>query len=451
MKQLKQKWIGLGLIVTLLVTLAPLVQATDFSGHEDEYYSLCNSEDLSKDDIKVCKEFQTYLKGQQKTLDNKIKENESKISNLNMELKEQYELIDAIKADIAEQQAKIDVLAADIARLEASIQKRDQQIRDRMYVMQSYVNSDFYLQFLMGASSLEDLYGRMASLDELTSYDRDLITKLNAEKEEVELRKQEEEEERERLATLEAQQEALANQIQQNIQALVEANKEIEDESAFMASEMDKMTESVNAAIEKWREIEGPETFGGFICPVSWGVVTSSGYTYDDGTPHYGMDIAGRFNSNIYAVGDGMIIYYSTGCASDGGYLGNTCGGGAGNWAIQLTRIDGMMYAVRYLHMINDNYVGWSSGNVVEVSQGQVIGHMGTSGSSTGTHVHLDVLKLGDIDYNQALRMAGQTGLLFGIYSTYSNYCINRGAPCRMQVRDIYGYSLYQQVGNGLE
>ena len=41
------------------------VYATDFAGNEDEYYELCQSEDLDKEGIQVCREFRDYLSKKQ--------------------------------------------------------------------------------------------------------------------------------------------------------------------------------------------------------------------------------------------------------------------------------------------------------------------------------------------------------------------------------------------------
>ena len=105
----------------------------------------------------------------------------------------------------------------------------------------------------------------------------------------------------------------------------------------------------------------------GFIWPVS-GVVTS-GFGWRWGRMHEGIDIAAPSGTPIRAAAAGRIIY--TGSMS-----------GYGN----ITIIDhGNGLATAYAHQ-SAFAVGGGS-----VSQGTVIGYVGTTGNSTGPHLHFEV------------------------------------------------------------
>lgn len=104
---------------------------------------------------------------------------------------------------------------------------------------------------------------------------------------------------------------------------------------------------------------------------------------------HGGLDIGGgrKGETNIIAAKDGIVVYpvdNSKMTCPDGG-LGNSCGGGYGNYVI-LQHSDGNF--TLYGHMYA-NSITVKAGDTVK--QGQVIGKMGTSGDSSGPHLHFEV------------------------------------------------------------
>ena len=87
---------------------------------------------------------------------------------------------------------------------------------------------------------------------------------------------------------------------------------------------------------------------------------------------HTGMDFVGSYGTPIHATGDGLVVVASM---SDGGY------------GRQVVIDHGFGYKTRYAHM--------SSISVTEgerVKRGQEVGKMGSTGRSTGTHLHYEVL-----------------------------------------------------------
>ena len=90
------------------------------------------------------------------------------------------------------------------------------------------------------------------------------------------------------------------------------------------------------------------------------------------GRMHSGVDFVGAANTPIHSTGDGIVI---TASYSASGY---------GNQVI----IDhGFGYKTRYAHM---NRITVKEGE--RVKRGQIIGAMGSTGRSTGTHLHYEVL-----------------------------------------------------------
>ena len=121
----------------------------------------------------------------------------------------------------------------------------------------------------------------------------------------------------------------------------------------------------------------------------------TSYYGGDDGfrtSTHGGIDVGNGGNGpgviNVIAVKSGEVVYPLNDAQtqfSDNGYYQNPDGGGYGNY-VKIKHSDGS-YTI-YAHLAKDS-ITVRSGDVV--AQGQVIGKMGHSGSSTGTHLHFEI------------------------------------------------------------
>ncbi len=107
---------------------------------------------------------------------------------------------------------------------------------------------------------------------------------------------------------------------------------------------------------------------------------------------HTGLDLVGANGNagveNVIAALDGVVVYPTSKTVSvcpsfsDGG-----CGGGYGNYVV-IQHSDGNFTLYAHMH---PNTVTVQAGDTVK--QGQVIGKMGSSGRSTGTHLHFEVRK----------------------------------------------------------
>ena len=114
---------------------------------------------------------------------------------------------------------------------------------------------------------------------------------------------------------------------------------------------------------------EAPNRFEGYIWPAQ-GVLTS-GYGWRWGRMHRGVDIAGPVGTPIYAAAPGVVV--KSGWNS----------GGYGNM-VDIRHPDGSL--TRYAHnsrlLVNEGQ---------EVRQGQQIAEMGSTGYSTGPHLHFEI------------------------------------------------------------
>lgn len=104
---------------------------------------------------------------------------------------------------------------------------------------------------------------------------------------------------------------------------------------------------------------------------------------------HSGVDIAGgtEGNVNIIAAKDGVVVYPTLGVANNcpSSNSLSSCGGGYGNYVI-IQHGDGNYTLYAHLYQ---NSITVKAGD--SVKQGQVIGKMGSSGNSTGNHLHFEI------------------------------------------------------------
>lgn len=116
-----------------------------------------------------------------------------------------------------------------------------------------------------------------------------------------------------------------------------------------------------------------------YLWPVAGTRGTNISAYYGDGRNHKGLDIAMPLGTNIYSVSDGVVISAGTATGTESSY---------GNWVL-IKHSDGTT-STAYAHA-SSVYV--SVGDVVR--KGQVIAAVGSTGNSTGNHLHFEVRKNG--------------------------------------------------------
>ena len=85
---------------------------------------------------------------------------------------------------------KSNYLESSLKSLEASITAKENEVKERMYAMQSYNNSNSYIEFIFGASNFSDFFSRIDSVNEITQFDKELVEKLLMKRSKLNLKKQ---------------------------------------------------------------------------------------------------------------------------------------------------------------------------------------------------------------------------------------------------------------------
>lgn len=189
------------------------------------------------------------------------------------------------------------------------------------------------------------------------------------------------------------------------IQRCDEYYKRVEKEVAYSA-------DGVSSSYGTYLDYGGLAS-GTFGWPVPGSTkITSCFGQYESGGAHYGIDIANggraRYNTfDIVASAAGKVKRVNNTCNDFNNY-GSRCGYGWGNYV----RIDhGNGYETIYAHLEKDT-ITVSQGQ--EVQAGTVLGKMGSSGNSTGIHLHFEMRKNGT-------RIDPTKGLMYGIPAGAAN------------------------------
>ena len=166
------------------------------------------------------------------------------------------------------------------------------------------------------------------------------------------------------------------------------------DINQLYISKSEKITPTVNKIIAKgtksystitYDPTYAPDLSGDdFLWPTIKPYIITSRFAWRWGKHHNGIDISGcGFGSPIYSTSSGTVVAVVNHCGNTGSY-GNSCGNYWGNHVdVQYGN-----YKFIYAHLKSDVRVKVGQ----TVSRGQQLGTMGSSGSSTGTHLHFGVV-----------------------------------------------------------
>ena len=339
-------------------------------------------------------------------LQNEKTQTESEVAALTGQAAELAGQITAVTAAVQNAQTVLDErqAAADAARaaLDAKQAEYDARLavcREQLRAMQR-LDGGGAVWLLAQAKSLYQLLTFDAVLQQMSARNSTVLAELDAEAAALEQARAAADEAARQAAdakaALEQQQAALADTQTALEAALLDANSTLTAQQAAAQAQAavtdaaKKAYEDATAALDAYvREQSRRYTTADlhltsldFRCPLdSYGRITTQFAEPDPwGIPHRGTDFAAPGGTPIYAAASG---YVQVAGWSSGGY---------GNYVIIYhgKMSDGNTYSTLYGHMKS---VATSAGKYVK--QGELIGYVGSTGNSTGNHLHLEVWKGG--------------------------------------------------------
>lgn len=293
--------------------------------------------------------------------------------------------LDSLNEQIAGKELMLSQAQTDLEKAAADKQAYQNQLEERMTIMYMYGDKG-YLEVLFGSTSFSDFIGRATAIASVISYDNEIAQKLKQTESLIEAKTLMIEEEKQELEKLKDDQ--LAKQAE--LQASIDAKQEVMDEMLSMEAYWEALAAQEEASASELRRELAEEnangnfanTFTTFLWPTPgyYYITSPYGYRvhpiYGTYTFHSGIDIGAPYNASAIAPANGVVTWASW----NGGY---------GNCVIVYLGEDayGNSYKVLYGHL--DSYAV-SEGDIV--TRGQTVGYVGTTGASTGYHLHFEVI-----------------------------------------------------------
>ena len=365
------------------------------------------------------------LKDEKSSNAGQIKEAEDKKEQVSQEKSETLQQVEEIQTQISDYENQINELDTKISDLNNQISDAENQINqkqedydkqqellEKRLVATYEAGETSFLDVLLSSQSLTDLISNYYLISEIAEADTNLMKKLEDEKKQIENAKTTLETSKKELDSSKAEKQSMTVQLesakaekntyvaqlssqeqelQSQIDELEEANKAIDAEIKQKQAEMQRKLEEYkkqqansssgsssggSSSSGGTSTGGGPVSNSGFIYPVpsAYTRITTRMY-YSSGQYHGAVDFgsAGINGQPVYAVADGIV------------YTAKALTTSYGNYVIILH--DNGLYTL-YAHG-QAGSIRVSEGQ--RVTQGQQIMNVGSTGNSTGPHLHFEV------------------------------------------------------------
>lgn len=381
-------WQRLGRMVLVLAVLfamigtdtAPLAETAqavtqgDIDALKDSADDLADQKSEIKSQLAALKDEKATLLEKRALLDQQIAVTEKEIANT--------------EAQIAGYEALLAQTALELEENKKEEEERYELFCERTRVMEEHGTASYWA-VLFNAEDFSDLLSRLADIQEVMDYDQSILDSLRAIRAEIEAKQAYQQQLKDDaeaakatlLATkadLDAQRQeanALVAKLESNVAEYSEQLAQVEEEEEAIQKEIVEKTNQLAA------EMGWNATAGGYIWPVTTSKRITSPYgPRNTGIPgastnHKGVDIGGvYYSSNVLATKAGIVITSSY-SRSYGNYV--VISHGKGNTTL-------------YAHMSSRSV---SEGDAV--AQGDVIGVTGSTGVSSGPHLHYEITENG--------------------------------------------------------
>ena len=358
-------------------------------------------------------------KGKLSDLQNKKQQNATKKEELQQSKVKAQSYIEEIdkkltklSTDIYNTEQKLSKTQENIKKTEKKLKKAQESVKGqyadmKLRIQYMYENGDTQLlDLILNSSSITEFLNKAEYISELSQYDRKMLQKLKNTRQEIADSKTSLEKDEKSLVTMQTKQKADKQELEGTIASkkselagyedLLEQN---EASGAALDEEIKKQEEKVAAARaaattaptqaatrapssnsstpstpSTTKPDANPGSSSGWIYPVPGQTSISSNYGYrkdpfsGSSTFHNGIDFPAPAGTPVVAVADGTVVWANYNAT-------------AGNWT-----------GILHSNGVTSVYMHQSSILVSvgqHVSQGQTIGLVGTTGSSTGNHLHL--------------------------------------------------------------
>ncbi|HSS60723.1 MAG TPA: peptidoglycan DD-metalloendopeptidase family protein [Candidatus Limnocylindrales bacterium] len=317
------------------------------------------------------------------------------IASLNNQIAAQRNLIAQTKAAIDDLNMRIRFGEAAVIQLQATVSVREETLNQRLRYIDSH-GSVNYLQLVLTSNNINQLLNRIVGAQQVAASDKRLLGELDTERRQVDIANSELDLKRDQVQVLLQQQQATEAELEKTLatqRAAVEAEHKLQAQISAQYAQVQAERAKIDAQVAQLylQYAAQAEKAGGgngvFEWPVpacGYGCITqgfgcSTFYleVYDPSCPyphkiHTGVDIAGPYGTPIVAADTGVAYLYP----------------GSVGYGNLLVIIHGNGYSTYYGHLAG--YApGLGTGQVVP--RGTTVAFEGSTGWSTGPHLHFEI------------------------------------------------------------
>ena len=377
------------------------------------------------------------LEARQAELEAQQAEYQAQLNKSNSAVAEKQEEVDAlvgqvesVTAEIQVCYQKISIYDKNIAEKQTAIDAANNEIAENMNTLRQRIKTNYIsgdvsaLEIVMGAKDFNDFLDKLQLVQYVSNHDAELINgikkkldtiseekkalekdKASLEEEQTTLTKKQDElnslleENKETLASLQSEAQNVQMQLEISEEELSKLKPELQElvrQSQAAAAQQAAASSSDDTEEISYSDNGGGASYSsdaptqidagdGWTWPIPGCYTITGGFgegrSYES---HGGTDIAASIGTPIYAANSGTVINSSNDCYHSSAGVG-ACnhGGGYGNH-VWIQHDNG--YQTIYGHMINTVV---STGEYV--AKGQLIGYSGSTGWSTGPHLHFEL------------------------------------------------------------
>ncbi|HEV3233284.1 MAG TPA: peptidoglycan DD-metalloendopeptidase family protein [Candidatus Dormibacteraeota bacterium] len=338
---------------------------------------------------------QQQLNQQYQQQQDALKQNEARQRSAQAQLDLLTGQIQTAETHLADENARLDAILGQIDQVQrdldatrARLERRQEILNQRTRTLYKQGGDNTFMDSLFTANNFSQLMDRFILMRDITHSDQVLVEQIKTDKAAIEdLMAQLSRKKDDQAATVKriqdesnalrgqySQQAALRSQLASAHSSLEQAQAENRRSAAAVASEIAQLEAARGRAhssgIFAWPGVQGPITQGFGCTDFAGEPPPPPGYHCNPPYFHTGIDIAGPYGSTITATDGGIAYTYSS-------------GSGYGNHVI-IVHANG--FTSLYGHMS-----GFAIGSGTAVAKGQAIGYEGSTGFSTGPHLHFEI------------------------------------------------------------
>ena len=338
---------------------------------------------------------------------------QKEVNNINSQIQDYQSEITNLDIQIANANQQIEDSNAKLEKAQKEYESQQQMLEERIVALYE-AGDTTYLDILLSSESITDFISSYYIVSEIAQCDLDLLKEIDKQKNEIETAKKEIEDSKKTLTTAKASKQQVSTQLEEKKSEKTTYVSQLSSQEQELQKEIDQLTQdnmqiqkNIAAAQAKYKKqleelakkkaqeeqaknnkknnknnetknnsnnsgSSSNKNSNGFIRPVSGGSISTNGY-YSSGRFHGAIDYAVSSGTPVYAAADGVVLS-----------VGN------------LTYSYGTHVIIQHANGLQTIYGHGTAGSVSVspgqiVSQGQVIMKSGSTGNTSGPHLHFEV------------------------------------------------------------